>query len=112
MIWWTFAGQLANAAFAHALANQAGKVAFDNLVVSFSGGVVLEELKDAIRERVLQALNDLKIPLDDDFIEELKFGECLPPRLKEMELTGRFSVADDVREISSFPVSIGSPPIQ
>ena len=105
VIWWTFAGQLVNAAFAHALADQAGKVAFDNLTVSFSGGVIGEALKVAIREKVVQALDGLAIPLDDDFVEELKFGECLPQRLRDLELTERYSVVDDVGTISSFPVS-------
>ena len=105
VIWWTFAGQLVNAAFAHALTNQAGKVAFDNLTVSFSGGVVVEELKVAIREIIIGVSNDLEIPLDDDFIEELKFGECLPQRLKDLELAERFDVSANARTISSFIVS-------
>lgn len=105
VIWWTFAGQLVNAALADSLGDQAGKVAFDNLTVSFSGGVVVEELKVAIRDKVIRVSNDLEVPLDDDFIEELKFGECLPQRLRDFELGKRYSVGADVEQISRFPIS-------
>lgn len=105
VLWWTFAGYLVNGAFAHALAIQAGKVTFDNLTVIFSGGVVIEELREAIREKVIQASNSLEISLDGDFIEELKFGECLPQRLRDLELAERYSVGADAGAIICFPIS-------
>ena len=102
--WWTFAGRLVNAAIADALAGEASKVIADNLAISFNGAIDLESLKGAIAERVLSEDADIQLPLDDDFIAELKFGECLPPALRDMEIRMRYDCSAAVAVLRGQPL--------
>ena len=97
--WWTFAGAVFNAAMADRTATQADKVSYDNLAVSFSKVYDPQALKDRIQE-ILQS-DDPEIfvaPLDASFIQELKFGECLPQKLLSLEISKRY-IADSASEI-------------
>lgn len=106
IVWWTFGGQLANASIAEALADEAEKVVSDNLAVSFSGATNLESLRAAIHNVVLDESIGLEVPLDAEFIDELKFGECLPARLREQELAARYDVSMECRQLASYPLSL------
>lgn len=104
VVWWTFAGKMVNAAIASALSGEAGKVLSDNLTVSFSGTVDLESLKRAITDTVISNPDKLFVNLDEDFLNELKFGECLSKKDKELELGRRYSVTDHIHRIATMPV--------
>lgn len=91
-VWWTFAGKLVNATLARMLSDVAGKVTFDNYSVGFAKGVTADAVARAVRKRVLDSEEPLSIPLDEDFIASLKFAECLPVALLELELKARYSV--------------------
>ncbi|QVL48765.1 MAG: DEAD/DEAH box helicase [Thiocapsa sp.] len=93
ILWWTFAGRLLNAAIADALAGEAVKVTADNLAVSFTGALDPAALKKAIAEKVLAETAELALPLDEEFIAELKFGECLPDALRKREMAERYAVS-------------------
>lgn len=100
IVWWTFAGKLVNAAIATALENEAQKVVSDNLSVSFSGASELESLKDAIIAKVLSNPGSLFVPLDERFVDELKFSECLPQTVKEAELAKRYDISQEIECLS------------
>ncbi|MEA3641936.1 MAG: DEAD/DEAH box helicase [Lamprobacter sp.] len=104
LLWWTFSGRLMNAAIANALAGEASKVSADNLAISFSGTVDLESLKDAIAEKVLSEHAELKLPLDEDFIAELKFSECLPPAMRELEIAARYDCSESIAVLRHQPL--------
>ncbi|MCU7804188.1 MAG: DEAD/DEAH box helicase [Candidatus Thiodiazotropha sp. (ex Lucinoma borealis)] len=104
IVWWTFAGNLVNAAIATALGEEAEKVVSDNLSVSFSSVIELDRLKNAIEEMVLKNPENLFVPLDEDFVDELKFSECLPQAAKEAELAVRYEVSRQVKQISAYPL--------
>jgi ATP-dependent Lhr-like helicase len=104
IVWWTFAGQLANASIADALADEAEKVVSDNLAVSFTGATDLESIKAAIQRVILDDPIGLEVPLDAEFIDELKFGECLPAQLREQELAARYDVSEEFHHLASFPL--------
>jgi ATP-dependent Lhr-like helicase len=63
-------------------------------------------LKRAIAKKVLSDDIALQVPLDDAFIVELKFGECLPAPLREMELTARYACAAALAVLRRQPVEI------
>jgi ATP-dependent Lhr-like helicase len=105
IVWWTFAGKLVNSAIAAALSAESMKVVSDNLSVSFSGATDLSQLKDAIIN-ILQSDNgDLVVPLDESFVAELKFSECLPQAVKESELTERYSISRQAKQLCQYPLS-------
>lgn len=104
LLWWTFAGRLMNAAIANALAGEASKVSADNLAISFRGTVDLESLKDAITEKVLSEHAELTLPLDEDFIAELKFSECLPPAMRELEIAARYDCSEAIAVLRHHPL--------
>jgi len=104
LLWWTFAGRLVNAAIADALAGEASKVSADNLAISFSGTRDLKSLKDAIAEKVLSDDAEIRLPLDEDFIAELKFNECLPGALQEMEITARYGCSEAMAVLRHQPL--------
>ncbi len=104
LVWWTFAGKLVNAAVAQALRNQAAVVKSDNLSVTFSGGVDAKALKAAIGRLMLGAARERMIPLDEAFIAELKFGECLPRDCRDRALAARYDPKDELALLVSYPL--------
>ncbi|MEW8051277.1 MAG: DEAD/DEAH box helicase [Candidatus Thiodiazotropha sp.] len=104
VVWWTFAGKLINASIAEAMAGEVKKVVSDNLSISFTGAVDLESLKSAIKDNVLSDSSELVIPLDEEFIAELKFGECLPQSCRDEELAARYDFSDQRKVLSGQPM--------
>ena len=102
VVWWTFAGKLVNAGIAEALSGEASKVVSDNLSVSFSGAVDMESIKAAVTNIVLDDSAELVIPLDVEFIDELKFGECLPQSIRERELAARYDISAEYKQIAGY----------
>ncbi len=108
VVWWTFAGKLINAAIAETLASEASKVVSDNLSISFAGTVDLESVKTVINNVVLSESAELVLPLDEEYIAELKFGECLPQSCRDEELAARYDFSDQHKLLAGQPmVSIG-----
>ncbi len=104
VVWWTFAGKLINAAIALALAGEANKVVSDNLSISFTGTVYLESLKKAIFDVVFSGSAELEIPLDEEFLSELKFGECLPESMRSDELRARYGFSSELDALIHQPL--------
>ena len=103
VVWWTFAGKMINSAVADSLALEADKVTSDNLSVSFSRVVD----KDSLKSRILSLLDQpdqLSIPLDEKFVDELKFSECLPDLMKDVELAERYMVSDQFKVLTGYPL--------
>lgn len=93
-IWWTFAGKLFNASLAESLAGEAEKVTTDNLGISFSQVYDIKQLLENIRSVMSGSREDIIVPIEEDFIQELKFSECLSQMNIELELSERFKVGD------------------
>lgn len=106
VVWWTFAGKLVNAAIAESLSGEASKVVSDNLSVGFSGAADMASIKAAVTNIVVDDSAALVIPLDAEFIDELKFGQCLPQSMRDRELTVRYDVSKELKEIARYPVRL------
>ena len=104
--WWTFAGQGFNQAAAHELSDLADKVSANNLSVEFTGHDNAEKILTAVSTRVLNTSTTLSIPLDSDFIDELKFSECLTNELQTEILAQRYSVDREQQALAKLPVRI------
>ena len=104
VVWWTFAGRLLNAALGAALSGQASKVTSDDLRVRFEGGVEPQSLRDAIAALLGESDASPQVPLDEGFVEELKFGACLPPRLRERVLLARYDRGADFARLRALPL--------
>lgn len=99
--WWTFAGTVFNAAIADALGGEADKVSFDNLAVSFSKVVDVPRLKERIVDLLKDHLDEpLQVPLDANFIQELKFSECLPQRVIDAEMISRYTCHQQLQALA------------
>lgn len=106
-VWWTFAGAAFNAAMAAILADQAPKVAWDNFAVTFSSSADAEGLRERIAAVLKSAMNEPpQLPLDTDFVAELKFGACLPKESADRVLRCRYSVAREWESIRSGEVGL------
>lgn len=92
LIWWTFAGRLANAAIADGLATagvRATKV--DNLLIGLDPDTPRDRLERALTELREDGGGSLTTPVTDRAIEELKFSECLPQELARRVLAIRMT---------------------
>jgi ATP-dependent Lhr-like helicase len=102
--WWTFAGQLANAAIAGYLHDEAGvQCTADNFALTMDD-------RGPSLDRAIRALRDadpasLQPPVSDDAIRELKFSECLPADLARATLVNRAHDVDGLRSMLRQPLS-------
>ena len=97
-IWWNFAGKLLNSAMKDLLANEADKLIADNECLSFRHVCSGEALVSAIREILAGDAHDLAVLLDEAFVQELKFAECLSQKEIDRELGQRYSVDSDFQK--------------
>lgn len=97
-IWWNFAGKLLNSAMKDLLANEADKLIADNECLSFRHVCSGEALVSAIREILAGDARDLAVLLDEAFVQELKFAECLSQKEIDRELGQRYSVDSDFQK--------------
>ena len=93
--WWTFAGKLLNSALHNALAGEADKIVDDNLSLSFYRVYDNESLVKKVSEVLDGEASDICLVLEEDFVQELKFAECLPQVEIDKELLARYSVEKD-----------------
>ena len=92
LLWWTFAGLLANSAIAESIRGQniqVGKV--DNFIIALDADAPRDRLDVALRAVRVIDPSTLRTPVSDRAIDELKFSECLPGPLARKAL----SRADD-----------------
>ena len=104
--WWTFAGKLVNAALAHALRDQATTVRPDNLSIVFDGDVDVIKLRTLIQRVLSVPFAGIAVPLDEDFIAELKFAACLPPDARGQVVAARYELRSDLETLSTYPLSV------
>jgi len=105
-IWWNFAGKLLNAALKDLLADKAYKVTADNLCLSFSRVYTPDQLKSAIRSLLAGEVENLAVTVDEDFIQELKFSECLSQQEIDRELTERYEVDDEFQRLREMALAV------
>ena len=105
-IWWTFAGKLFNASMAESLAGEADKVPTDNLGISFIQTYNAADLRKKIQAVLSGPKEKVMIPIDEDFIQELKFSGCLSQQNIDWKLSERYKVDSVFDQISAMPVSV------
>jgi ATP-dependent Lhr-like helicase len=104
--WWTFAGKLFNAAIADSLARQADKVSTDNLAISFRGVYDKESLVEKIKSILAGKAEDITLALEEDFIQELKFSECLKQVEIDKELLARYKFDKEFEAVSEMALGV------
>jgi ATP-dependent Lhr-like helicase len=104
-IWWNFASKLLNTAMKNVLTDKAEKITADNLCLVFRHIYGSEELKTAILCILSGEVENLAILLDEDFIKELKFSECLSQREIDRELSERYSVDEEFERFRLLPLT-------
>lgn len=104
--WWTFAGKLFNSVIASALTGTADKISTDNLGISFSHVYNIEELVLNIKLIMAKEHTDLVAPLDENFIKELKFSECLSQEFINAELIARYGFEIEFRAIATMDITV------
>ncbi|EAZ99541.1 DEAD/DEAH box helicase [Marinobacter sp. ELB17] len=104
--WWNFAGRLLNTAMKNPLADKARKVEADNLCLAFSHVYEPELLIAAIRRVLSKNVEPLAITLEESFIQELKFSECLSQKEMNRELNERYAVDKEFTRFRRLPLSV------
>ena len=105
-VWWTFAGKLFNASMAESLASEADKIATDNIGISFTRVYDIKALLKKIREVLAGSRDDVMIPIEEDFIQELKFAECLSQKNIDWELSERYRVGEAFNIVAGRNISV------
>lgn len=104
--WWTFGGKLLNSAIAAKFDDLETSVKFDDLSISFPRYIDPIQAK-AMIDLIGQEGDDQMLPqIDDEFIAELKFNECLPGGLMSALLFERFDVLKNWSRLSSVPSAV------
>jgi ATP-dependent Lhr-like helicase len=95
--WWTFAGQLANAALAETLRG-AAPARVNNLALAFDGRVSAESLTQKL---AAHAEDSYRPEFSEDAIDGLKFQQCLPAQsireVLERRLCDKEAIAETLR---------------
>ena len=104
--WWTFAGRLLNAAFAETLAVEADKISADNLCITFSHIYDADVLASRIRELIAGSSSDISLSLEEDFVQELKFAECMAQMEIDKEILARYSLEKDFEKFNKKELAI------
>ena len=77
--WWTFGGNLVNAALAATLESESGQsVQVSNLAITIKDGIEPSELRQAVERTLATEADAFSPPVDEEAIDGLKFSECLP----------------------------------
>lgn len=104
-IWWNFAGRLLNSAMKDLLTDLADKVVADNEYLSFLHVYSDEALLSGIREVLAGDSQRLAVLLDEAFVRDLKFSECLSQKQIDLELGARYSVDSDFEKFRIIPLT-------
>ena len=99
--WWTFGGKLFNIAAAENLVGEAEKLISDNLGVEFIHVYDEADLTSRIR-LLMECLSDeLVVPLEAEFVKELKFSECMAQQDIDRELSKRYVCEREARGLKN-----------
>ncbi|MNL06670.1 hypothetical protein D3C87_1273130 [compost metagenome] len=104
--WWNFAGKLLNSAIKDVLSDQADKIIADNESLDFRHVYSAETLINTIRMILAGKVEHLAVLLDEDFVQELKFSECLSQMEIDRELSQRYSVDRDFELFRVMPMAV------
>lgn len=104
--WWNFAGKLLNSAIKDVLSDQADKITADNESVEFRHVYSTETLINKIRMILAGNAEHLAVLLDENFVQELKFSECLSQKEIDRELSQRYSVDRDFELFRVMPMAV------
>lgn len=105
-IWWNFVGKMLNSALKNTLADESDKVYAENECLAFRKVFSKEGLIRAIRAALEKEGVQPTVTLDDEFVEQLKFGECLSLKELNRELAERYSVAKDYQRLRKMPLVV------
>lgn len=104
--WWNFAGKLFNSAVKARLDGVAGRVMAENECVVLYN--VFEPYK--LGEELRRLLNDDAyvpiVDLDEGFVSELKFSECLSQKLSDQVLSARYDASADWTRIRGLELAV------
>jgi ATP-dependent Lhr-like helicase len=103
---WTFSGKLLNAAFSEALADEADKIISDNLCITFTHVYDVENFVKKVRDLMNGESEAISLSLEEDFIQELKFAECLSQIEIDKEIFSRYSLKHDFDRFSSSKLAV------
>lgn len=103
---WTFSGSLLNAALASSFQGEADRTRFDNIAVTFFGVHNTKDLVASVCDLFSNGAEGLQVPLDSDFIQELKFSECLPQKYIDAEILSRYDCLPDFEYIRSKELAV------
>lgn len=104
--WWTFSGRLLNAAFSEMLSGEAHKVASDNLCITFSHIYDVETLVTKIKDILAGEAEAISLSMEENFIKELKFSECLSQLEIDKEILARYALDLDFIRFSKKSISV------
>ena len=102
--WWTFAGKRANSALVAAFRSDERKISFDDVAIFLPGHEDLDYWRTEIGLLFNEGGTAWMVRLDEAFVEELKFSECLDDETQEKELSARYDVTRDVEALKKFPI--------
>lgn len=104
VIWWTFGGKLLNSAIGFVFMGEAERITTDNLAIRFANCKNREDLSRRIEALLSCPDTELRVPLDGNNVDELKFGECLSDDIVVGLLARRFDLGRVWRHIVQLPV--------
>lgn len=104
--WRNFAGKLLNSAIKDVLSDQADKIIADNESLDFRHVYSAEALINTIRMILAGKVEHLAVLLDENFVQELKFSECLSQKEIDRELNQRYSVDRDFELFRVMPMAV------
>jgi ATP-dependent Lhr-like helicase len=97
--WWSFAGRFLNEAFAAVLHAEAGiEAKLDDFSLRFPGAVDVVKVGGVIRNLLANEEAMVRLPISQQWIDGLKFSECLPTRFAIAAARGRIHLSQKVLE--------------
>jgi ATP-dependent Lhr-like helicase len=89
-VWWTFAGVKANATLAYELSHTVkSRVTYDSFTVTFAPYLSFNVIGQALDELRTRDVNKMRLAVEEQAIDGLKFSECLPHDLAVHVLESR-----------------------
>lgn len=96
VIWWNFAGRFLNEAFASMLETSAGiEARFDDFSLKFPSETDTSRVTVAIRSLLADPDALRQLPISKQWLDGLKFSDCLPERFAAAAARGRIRVRQD-----------------
>jgi hypothetical protein len=100
--WWTFAGGLANSIVRDHLGGTS-TVKTDNLCLRFSSTLKLADVESLIASKMQEQLTPSP---SEEALDNLKFGECLPPGIADEVFAARFNDPEAIANVRQEPMRL------